>query len=305
MGLLPLMPSPALESTIDDTYKGKNKVGFNLLLWSAVVSEKMNEIASRLKETGYDGVEVAMAETSTGPYVSFGKYVKQLGLETSVVLAVGEQDDPISESKAVRDRALQKIKWSIDRANDLGAKVICGPFHSAFATFRKRPPNEDEYKRSAEVLHAAGEYAAASGVTLTIEAINRFECYLCNTIAQLDKLVKLTDHPNVRPMFDTHHANIEEKNIKDVIKTIAGSIAHVHISENDRGAPGDGHVDFDSVFSGLAEVNYKGWLTIESFSRNDVEFANSIHVWREYSKPWDVATRGLTLIKKMQQKYKL
>ena len=91
MGLLPLMPSPALESTVDDTYKGKNKVGFNLLLWSAVVSEKMTEIASRLKETGYDGVEVAMAETSTGPYVSFGKYVKQLGLETSVVLAVGER----------------------------------------------------------------------------------------------------------------------------------------------------------------------------------------------------------------------
>jgi D-psicose/D-tagatose/L-ribulose 3-epimerase len=195
------------------------------------------------------------------------------------------------------------LKWAVDRANDLGAKVICGPFHSAFANFRKRPPSEDEYKMSAEVLHKAGEYAAASDITFAMEAINRFECYLCNTIVQLNKLVRLTDHPNIKPMFDTHHANIEEKNLTEALKSLKGSLAHVHISENDRGTPGDGHIRWDNVFSTLASINYKGWLTIEAFSRSDPDFANSINVWREFSQPWDIATNGFSLIKKMQAKY--
>jgi len=286
-------------------YKGKNKVGFNLLLWSAVVSEKLNPIASRLKEIGYDGVEVATGEISSPPYVEYGKILKNLGLEVTMVMAVGKEEDPINESQTVRDKALEKLKWGVDRANDVGAKIICGPFHSAFAYFRKRPPSEDEYKWSAEVLHKAGEYAAQSNVVFMAEAINRFECYLCNTITQLNKLIKLVDHPNVKPMFDSHHANIEEKNIKETVQLIKGSLSHVHISENDRGTPGDGHIHWDNVFSSLASVNYRGWLTIEAFSRNDVNFANSINVWREYNKPWDIAVNGFSFIKKMQAKYQL
>lgn len=282
-----------------------NKVGFNLLLWSATVSERMNPIALRLKEIGYDGVEVAAGEQSSSPYVEYGKFLKSLGLEASMVLAVGSEEDPIHESKAVRDKALEKLKWGVDRANDLGAKIICGPFHSAFANFRKRPPSEDEYKWSAEVLHKAGEYASQSDVVFTAEAINRFECYLCNTLAQLEKLVKMVGHPNVKLMFDSHHANIEEKNIKSILQQVNGSLSHVHISENDRGTPGDGNIHWDNVFSSLAAINYNGWLTIEAFSRNDEDFANSINVWREYSKPWDIATNGFSFIKKMQAKYQM
>ena len=95
------------------------------------------------------------------------------------------------------------------------------------------------------MLHAAGEYAAQANIVLTIEALNRFECFLCNTMDQLTQLVKLASHPNVKAMFDTHHANIEEKKISEAIKIIAPVLAHVHISENDRGTPGDGHIPFD------------------------------------------------------------
>ena len=113
------------------------------------------------------------------------------------------------------------------------------------------------------------------------------------------------NHPNVRAMFDTHHANVEEKKFSDAITTIAPLLSHVHISENDRGTPGDGHVQFDEVFSSLANINYKGWLTIEAFSRNDPDFANSIGVWREYSRPWDIAEKGLKFIKAMSLKHQL
>jgi D-psicose/D-tagatose/L-ribulose 3-epimerase len=296
---------PQDEPVETTNYKGINKVGFNLLLWTAGISEKLNPLASKLKEIGYDGIEVVIGEPSTQPYIDLGKYVKGLDLEISTVMVVGKDENPISESAAIRQKAIDRLKWGVDRANDLGAKVICGPTHSAFATFSRKAPSEDEYKWSAEVLQKVGDYAAQSGVTFTIEAINRFECYLCNTIDQLNKVVTLTNHPNIRPMFDSHHANIEEKSSIETIKALKGKLAHVHISENDRGTPGSGHVHWDQVFSGLAAINYRGWLTIEAFSRNDVDFANSINVWREYNKPWDIATNGLAFIKKMQSKYKL
>ena len=90
--------------------------------------------------------------------------------------------------------------------------------------------------------------------------------------------------------------SLAERN-RTAIQTIAPILAHFHISENDRGTPGDGHVQWDEVFSSLAEVKYDGWLTIEAFSRNDPDFANAINVWREYSKPWDMAINGLSFIK--------
>jgi D-psicose/D-tagatose/L-ribulose 3-epimerase len=120
---------------------------------------------------------------------------------------------------------------------------------------------------------------------------------------QLKHLLAKVDHPNVRAMFDTHHANIEEKNLGDAIETIAPYLAHVHISENDRGTPGEGHVSWDESFSTLAKIGYDGWYTIEGFTRNDVDFANSINVWREFAQPWDMAEKGFKFIQEMIRKH--
>jgi len=118
-------------------------------------------------------------------------------------------------------------------------------------------------------------------------------------------LVRKTDHPNVKAMFDSHHANIEEKALSKAIRSIAPILGHVHISENDRGTPGSGHINFDGVFAELAAVNYQGWLTIEGFTRNDPAFANSIGVWRDFSDPWDMAENGYKLIRDMCMKHQL
>lgn len=305
-GLTPFIPSLSPEELIADPhFKGKNKVGFNLLLWSSSLSDEMYPIADRLKQIGFDGIEVSMGNPDEKVYAKYGKHLKSIGMEATCSFGLGPDHDPISESSAIREQALQRMKWMIDRANELGAKVMCGPMHSAFLNFRKRFPNEDEYKWSAEVLHKAGEYAAKTGVIFAVEAINRFECYLCNTIDQLNKLIKLTNHPNIKPMYDTFHSNIEDKSLSGAIASLKGSLAHVHISENDRGAPGEGHINFDEVFAALSKINYRGWITIESFSRNDDEFANAMNIWRKFSDDWDVATKGLALIKKYQSKYNL
>ncbi|GAB3697499.1 sugar phosphate isomerase/epimerase [Spirosoma flavus] len=278
-------------------------VGFNLLAWSAPISEKMHPIAERLKNIGYDGIECFIDNQGVAAYSQFGQHLDQLGLQRTTVMVVGPDENPASDSASVRAKAVDFLKGAIDRAHAMGATVICGPMHSAFATFSRREPQPDEYAHSAEVLNTVGDYAKQANIVLTPEALNRFECYLCNTMAQLTHLLRLTDHPNVRAMFDTHHANMEEKRFPDAIRTIAPLLAHVHISENDRGTPGAGHIPWDDTFRTLAEVNYEGWMTIEAFTRNDIDFANSINVWREYNDPWDIAENGLRFIKSMQAKY--
>ncbi|WKX78551.1 sugar phosphate isomerase/epimerase family protein [Zobellia laminariae] len=92
-----------------------------------------------------------------------------------------------------------------------------------------------EKKWSNEMLFKAAEYAKGANIILTPEAVNRFECYLYNTMADLGDMVKEVNHSNLGAMFDTHHANIEEKSQSGAIKTIAPYLKHVHISENDRG----------------------------------------------------------------------
>lgn len=276
-----------------------------MLAWSAVVSDDLMPITDRLKAIGYDGIECFIGSPDEAAYKRVGEHVRNIGMEATCVFVVGKDENPVSDSATVRARSLDRIKWAIDRAHDMQAKVISGPFHSAHAVFAHHAPEDREYAWSAEVLRAAGEYAAQANITLALEALNRFECYLCNTMEQLTRLVKIADHPNVRAMFDTHHANIEEKKFSQAIQTIAPVLSHVHISENDRGTPGDGHIDFDEAFSALANINYAGWLTIEAFSRNDPDFANSIGVWREYSKPWDIAEGGLKFIRQMSQKHGL
>ena len=274
-----------------------------MLVWSAVISDELMPVADRLKNIGYDGVECFLGDPNKTPYQRFGDHVQKLGMETTCVFVLGKEENIISPTKEVRTRGLERIKWAIDRAHDMHAKIIAGPFHSAHAIFAQHAPQDQEYGWSAEVLHAAGQYAAQAEIVLAIEAVNRFECYLCNTMEQLESLVARVAHPNVRAMYDTHHANIEEKKNTQAINTIAPVLAHVHISENDRGTPGDGHVHWDETFSAFAKNKYKGWLTIEAFSRNDPDFANAINVWREYSEPWDIAENGYKFIRQMCEKH--
>lgn len=268
------------------------KLGFNLLAWTASISDAYFPHIERLKKIGYDGIEICMGQQETAPYKRLAQVLRDWDLGITCVTIVGADANPVSPDKAVRAKAVDVLKWNIDRTVDCGSKLLCGPFHSAFATFTRQDIHPDEYQRSAEVLRAAGDYAKQAGVMLVPEALNRFECYLCNTMAQLRMLVELTNHPNVRGMFDTHHANMEEKTFADAIKTIAPVLVHVHLSENDRGTPGSGHVNFKESLATLASVGYDGWMTIEAFSRADPGFANAINVWREFSPAWDIAETG-------------
>lgn len=281
------------------------KIGMNLLLWTTDINENLYPILEKLKETGFDGVEVPIADEDVHEYRALGKKLAELNLACTCVTSVFEDGNPASEIKQIREKAVDQLKWRIDMANELGATNICGPFHSAFAYFSGQPPTETERQYSIEVMRAAAEYAGEMDVVLTPEALNRFECYLYNTLDDISKLILTVDHPNMKMIFDTHHAHIEEKNSAQSIHKFADIIGHVHISESDRGTPGSGQVHWDDIFKALHEINYKGWLTIEAFSRNNPEFASNINVWRNYQNSLEeIYQDGYSFIKNKLDHFK-
>ena len=269
----------------------------NMLLWTNHVTEEHYHIVDDLKKTGYDGIELYMGDGDVSHYTKLGNHFADLGLGVTTVTGLAPEENISSEDPNIQQAGLDRLKWAIDNAEALKAENICGPIHSSFAYFTRQPPTQDERKRSAEMLRKAAEYAANANIMLCPEALNRFECYLYNTMADLNTLVEAVDHPNLGAMYDTHHSNIEEKSQSEALKTIAPVLKHIHISENDRGTPGSGQVQWNDVFPTIKEIGYDGWLTIEAFSTIIPEFANAINVWRDYSPSQEIYTEGLRFIK--------
>ena len=80
-------------------------------------------------------------------------------------------------------------------------------------------------------------------------------------------MVDKVAEPNYGLLYDTFHANIEEKDPVGVIAPYLSRINHVHLAENDRGTPGKGHVPWEATLRAFKQGGYEGWFAIEAFGR--------------------------------------
>ncbi|HEV3081518.1 MAG TPA: sugar phosphate isomerase/epimerase family protein [Gemmataceae bacterium] len=274
------------------------KTGMNLLLWATHVTADHFPILAKLKKTGFDGVEIPIFEGDVEHYQKIRKELDNQGLACTTVGLMTPEANPIAPDPALRQAAVERFKRLIDWTATLKAELMAGPFHSPLGVFSGAGPTEDEKKRGADVLRQAAEMAQKAGIKLAIEYLNRFECYFLTTAADARALVKRVNHPNFRMMYDTFHANIEEKNISEAIAGCADSFIHVHISENDRGTPGTGHVHWDETFKALRKAKYDNWLVIESFGRALPDLAAATKVWRDlFPAAEEVYTQGLRFMR--------
>lgn len=259
------------------------KTGINLLLWTPHVTAEHFPILKDLKKTGYDTVEIPIFEGTPDHYAMLGAELDRLGLERSVVSVIGPSGkNPLSPEKAERQAAIDYAKWVVDCTAALGANILAGPMHSELGYFSGNAPTIAERKHGISFHRKAGDYAAKKKVRFALEALNRFECYFLNTMEQLSDYLDEVDHPAVKAMYDTFHANIEEKDPVKAIKTIKKHMIHVHISENDRGTPGKGHVPWEATYKALRTAKYDDWITIEAFGRAMPELAAATRVWRDF-----------------------
>ena len=274
------------------------KLGFNLLLWTTHVVDEHMPLFDRLKATGYDGVEIPLFEGDVGHYTRLGRRLKDAGLGCSAVTVLPAGKSAIAVEAPTRALALDHLKWAVDCAAALSANVLCGPFHQPLGEFSGTGPTEAEKSHCAEVHKQAAQYAARSSIELSVEPLNRFECYFLNTASDAEALVKRVAEPNYGYLYDTFHFNIEEKNLTEAIQATGRAINHVHISENDRGIPGTGHVDFAAVFGALKQFGYDGWLTVEAFGQALPYLAAATKVWRPlFAMPEDVYQGAFKLMR--------
>ena len=275
------------------------KTGFNLLLWTTHVTAEHTAILKGIKKAGYDTVEIPVFEGTPEYFARLGGLLDELGLERSAVSVIGPSaKNPLSADKAARVAAVDYVKWVIDCTEALGAQMIVGPMHSEIGYFSGHGPTAAERKRGISFHRRIGDYAAKKDVRFALEALNRFECYFLNTMAQLSDYLDEVDHPAIKALYDTFHANIEEKDPIAAIRTIKKHMIHVHISENDRGTPGKGHVPWEATYKALRAAKYDGWLTIEAFGRALPALAAATRVWRDFFPTRDsVYIEGLKQMK--------
>jgi len=270
------------------------KYGMNLLLWTDNPGDEQLKTLEALKSMGYDGVELPIFDLDPERWGKFGKRLDDLGLERTAVTVRGADDNPISADAKSRAAGIEKNKLTIDCCQAAGVKTLVGPYHSALGVFSGAGPTTDEWKWGVASMQQVAEHAAARHVTLALEYLNRFECYLLNSADDTVRFVQQVNSPACRLMYDTFHANIEEKDPAAAIRTCAPLMAHVHISENDRSTPGKGDIRWDVTFDTLAAVKYDGWLVIEAFGLALPNLAAATKIWRRmYRDELQLAREGL------------
>jgi D-psicose/D-tagatose/L-ribulose 3-epimerase len=256
------------------------KYGINLYLWTDHMHDGLMPVLERLKKIGYDGVEVPIFDLDPAQWKMWAKRLDDLGLERTANTVIAPEHNPLSADPKIREAAYRHMQAVVDCCAAVGSSILCGPHQVALGVFTGKGATEEEWKRSVDHLHRVAEYAAAADVILAEEVVNRFELYHVNTLDQGIRLVDGVGHPSCRIHLDTFHAHIEEKNTAAAIRRAGGRIAHVHVSENDRGVPGTGSVAWGPTFDALREVGYDGWLTVEAFGNFLPNLAAATKIWR-------------------------
>ena len=261
------------------------KIGMCMFLWTTKVTKKHEPLLKDIKAAGFDGVEIPIFEGTADDYSRLGERLDRIGLGRTAVSAMGDPGmNLISPDAATRKAGIAYMKWAIDCAAALGAPTLSGPLHSTLGLFSGAGPTAAELTRSLSCQRAIGDQAGKRGVTIGLEALNRFECYLFNTMDTLCAHIDEINRPHIRAMYDTFHANIEEADPIGAFTRNRRNIIHVHISENDRGVPGRGNIPWKETFAAIRKSGYDDWLTIESFGRGLKDLAAATKVWRDFAE---------------------
>ncbi|MGH9581322.1 MAG: sugar phosphate isomerase/epimerase family protein [Bryobacteraceae bacterium] len=275
------------------------KFGANTLIWSGRCDQTVEDVLPPIKKHGFDGVEVPLFRLADFPAARFRKAAEANGLEVNFVSILLDGLSLIGEDPGIRRRTIEHLKTVIKTAAEANAAMVAGPIYSPVGFLPGRRRTANEWSWAVEGYQAIGDTLAAYRVQLAIEPLNRFETFFLNTAEDARQLSEQVGHPNVGILFDTFHANIEEKDIGNGLRILGKHLKHVHTCENDRGIPGSGHVEWDSVFEALRALQYDGWLTIESFGFALEDISAAAAIWRDIEKtPAMIAFEGVKFLKK-------
>ncbi len=280
-----------------------NPLGANTWIWvSPLTDERLERLAPRIAGWGFDVVELPIENIDDWDPARARALLGDLGLGATTCAVMPPTRDLLVDDPTVVAATTDYLLRCIDIAARVGARVVCGPTYSAVGRTWLLSPSERSATTDrlvAALMPLAGA-AAAQEVTIALEPLNRFETSLINTVDQALEVVEAVDSPGLGIALDTFHMNIEEKDPATAIRKAGQRLAHLQVCGNDRGAPGNDHIDWPSIAAAIADADYRGPICIESFTAENQIIARAAAIWRPLERSQDaIATDGIAFLRQL------
>jgi len=263
------------------------KIGVISMTYARPITAAHFPLFTRMRAAGMDFCELLVPEGDEVDPAAAGQAAKEAGLSIVLAARVNVDRDLASDNPVSRAAGVAYLRTCVDVAVACGADLVGGPLYGTPLVFAGRPPRPfDAAERAERVarvvdgLQQGGAYAAAKGVRLAVEPLNRFETDFCNTGRQAVALVEQVGNPAVGIMLDTFHMNMEENDLAEALRHAALRLMHFQANENHRGFLGTGHIDWPSICRTLYDINYQGAITLEPFRRTDHSLSVPLAQWK-------------------------
>lgn len=263
-----------------------NKLGVHALVFVGSTSDaEVDHAIEHTKAAGFDLLEFSLHDAHTLDVPRTKAALDAAGLDVVTSRGLAFDADISSEDPATVARGEELLRSSLEVTAGLGGRLMTGALYSAFGNFGHALTTRGRQNVVAVLKNLATE-AADKGVSLGLEVCNRYETNVVNTAAQALALADDIGEDNVVIHLDSYHMNIEEDDYTRPVHLVGDRLGYVHIGENHRGYLGSGHLDFTSLLHALADIDYQGALTFESFSSAVVSetLSNDLSIWRNL---WD------------------
>jgi sugar phosphate isomerase/epimerase len=255
----------------------------------AVFSGDLEAAFSRLRQLGYDGVELMTRDPDQLDSESIrhsldSNHLKLAGLCSGHVY--GEDGlGLVGPDQEVCRQAMKRLMRFVDFAAGFGRGTLVNIGRSRGPGFAK--DRVGTLEKMAAAFRELAEYAASGGVCLVLEPINVLQASFIHTSQDGIQMVQQVNHPNFRLMLDTYHMNIEDVDIYASFRQATPYLSFVHLADNNRHWPGSAHLDFEKIVTVLQEINYDGFVSLEILPWPDPDEAAraSIESLRRYINP--------------------
>nr|WP_321457361.1 sugar phosphate isomerase/epimerase family protein [uncultured Cohaesibacter sp.] len=265
-----------------------NPIGIISMQFARPFKTEHLTLFAKMKDLGFDLVELLVPEPEEDLKTrDIKEALEEADLSIALAARVSLSRSISDENPAIRQAGADYLKYCIDLAHEVGAYSVGGPLYGAPMVFAGRAPApvaEKEMKareeRVIEALSKLSLQAKDADCLLALEPLNRYETDVISTVSQAMRVIETVDHPSLGLLFDTYHANIEERSIYDAIRMAADRLVYFQGNENHRGFPGTGNMDWPQIMKALRDINYEGPITLEPFRRNDDRIGLPIAQWR-------------------------
>jgi D-psicose/D-tagatose/L-ribulose 3-epimerase len=269
------------------------------MTWDRAGAERTIEAAAAYK---MDFIEIALLNPSIVDAAHTRALLEAHGLRAVCSLGLPER----AWASVNPDGAVEHLRQAMDVAAAMGAEALSGVTYGGIGERTGVPPTAQEYDNIARALRAAARHAKGLGLAFGIEPVNRYESHLINTAAQARWMIEKVGADNIFIHLDTYHMNIEEKGAGNGILDAREHLRYIHLSESDRGTPGEGTCDWDEIYATLAAIGFRGGLAMESFINMPPELAYGLAVWRPVAESFEeVMGKGLPFLRNKARQYRL